>query len=87
MHPVVVCSALQSFARAKWSVEIFLLLPIEVKSLAGLLDLQSLTFAVFLCHLLFVVGELGLLYQYMFSVLDRTQYAFVARGYLRVPVV
>lgn len=77
MNPVVIGRALEWLSRVDRPVEVFLSLAIKLGSLPRLLDLQSLTLAILVGHLLLMVCELGLLNEVLFGIFNWTQDAFV----------
>lgn len=76
MHPIVVCSPLQGFARVGRSVHLLLLLPIVFGSLDSIFPLLALTLTL-LFGLLFV-GILGWPYKIMLRLFNRAKDALVA---------
>lgn len=73
VYPIVVGCTLQWLARIDGPIHLFLLLPVELGSFAGLLNLQFLTLAVFLRHLLFVMRKFWELDKVVLCVLHRAQ--------------
>lgn len=76
MHPIVVCSPLQGFARVDGSVQLLLLLPIVFGSLDGILSL--LAFTLTLLFGLLLMGILGWPYKIMLRFFNRAKDALVA---------
>lgn len=77
MNPIIVRGALERLARVHRAVHVFLLLAVELGSLAGLLDFQLFSLSILLRHLLLMMRELRQLHKVVLGVLDRAQDAFV----------